>query len=120
MFCPSDSEMALNLALAWFNTGHLDRALEEIEGIIADSSIEKEFHYYRGIILQRLERFAEAEADFEQTLELDGDFAEAWYELAYCKDLLDKFEESVKCYRRALDEEPYNINAWYNNGLVLK
>ena len=83
VFSPSDSEMSLNLALAYFNTGNLDEALEELNAIIVDSSIEKEYHYYKGIILQRLEYFVEAELNFEHALEIDPDFADAWYELAY-------------------------------------
>jgi tetratricopeptide (TPR) repeat protein len=119
LLSPADSEMRLNYALAHFNTGSLDEALEILEDMYVDSSIEREYSYYRGIILQRLERFTESEKDFEHCLELDPDFSDAWYELAYGKDLLGKLEESTACYNKALDHDPYNINAWYNNGLVL-
>ena len=54
VFSPMDNEMRLNLALAWFNTGDHDEALMELDDIIVDSSIEKEYHYYRGSVLHPL------------------------------------------------------------------
>ena len=55
---PGDGEMQMNLALALFNTGSFDEALDILEEVFVDSSIECEFHYYRGIVLQRKEWFA--------------------------------------------------------------
>lgn len=40
VFSPMDSEMRLNLALAWFNTGNHDEALRELEDILVDSLID--------------------------------------------------------------------------------
>ena len=41
VFSPMDSEMRLNLALAWFNTGDHEEAIRELDDMIVDSSIEK-------------------------------------------------------------------------------
>ena len=119
LLSPADSEMVLNLALAHFNTADYRAALERIDSIVFDSSLEKELYFYRGLILQKLERYTESEKHLEQCLALDPDFPEAWYELAFCKDVLGKMEESSDCYQKTIDHDPYNVNAWYNKGLVL-
>ncbi len=116
---PADSEMTLNLALAHFNTAHYHDALEKLDTIVFDSSLEKELHFYRGLILQKLERYRESEKHLEKCLALESEFTEAWYELAFCKDVLGKMEESSACYQKTIDQDPYNVNAWYNKGLVL-
>ena len=116
---PADSEMQLNLALSHFNIANYSAALEELDNMVTDSTLEKETFFYRGLILQKLERYPEAEKNLEKCLDMEPAFTEAWYELAYCKDLLGKLEESAKCYLEAIDQDPYNVNAWYNRGLVL-
>ncbi|MCG8376366.1 MAG: tetratricopeptide repeat protein [Chlorobiales bacterium] len=116
---PADSEMRLNLALAHFNTADYPAALEKLDTILFDSTLEKEMYFYRGLILQKLERYRESERHLEKCLALEPDFTEAWYELAFCKDVLGKMEESSACYQNAIDQDPYNVNAWYNKGLVL-
>jgi len=116
---PADSEMQLNLALSHFNIANYHTALEQLDSIVIDSTLEKEAFFYRGLILQKLERYNEAEKHFEKCLAADPEFTEAWYELAFCKDVLGKLEESSSCYRKTIDQDPYNVNAWYNNGLVL-
>ncbi len=119
LLSPADSEMTLNLALAHFNTADYQSALEKLDAIIFDSSLEKELHFYRGLVLQKLERYNESEKHLEKCLTLEPDFTEAWYELAFCKDMLGKMEESSDCYQKTIDQDPYNVNAWYNKGLVL-
>ncbi|ARM30552.1 tetratricopeptide repeat protein [Prosthecochloris sp. HL-130-GSB] len=116
---PADSEMQLNLALSHFNIANYGKALEELDNMMTDSTLEKETYFYRGLILQKLERFSEAEKNLEKCLALEPAFTEAWYELAYCKDILGKLEESAGCYQKSIDQDPYNVNAWYNRGLVL-
>ncbi len=116
---PADSEMQLNLALSHFNIADYHIALEQLDSIVIDSTLEKEAFFYRGLILQKLERYGDAEKNLEKCLAADSEFTEAWYELAFCKDVLGKLEESSACYRKTIDQDPYNVNAWYNNGLVL-
>ncbi|MCW8796629.1 MAG: tetratricopeptide repeat protein [Chlorobium sp.] len=116
---PADSEMRLNLALAHFNTAEYKTALDKLDSILCDSTLEKEMYFYRGLILQKMERYRESEKYLEKCLALEPDFAEAWYELAFCKDVLGKMEESATCYQKTIDQDPYNVNAWYNKGLVL-
>jgi len=35
---------------------------------------------------------------------------------AFCYDVLDKQEESIKFYEQYIDNEPYSYAAWYNLG----
>ena len=69
--------------------------------------------------LEKLERYNEAESIFHHILQIDANYIDAWYELGYCYDYLDKPEESIRCYNEHINHDPYNYNAWYNKAIVL-
>jgi len=49
----------------------------------------------------------------EQALRLDPRFAEAWYELGKCHSGEQRFQDAIRCYRKAIDLRPGYSEAWY-------
>jgi len=51
-------------------------------------------------------------------IELEPDYTNHIYDLAYAYEKLGKNKSSIKYYKKYLDEEPFSDNAWYNLGLI--
>ncbi len=63
--------------------------------------------YHRGICYERLDRWAEAEADFQRVLEIDPDSADALNYLGYTwVDRGENLDEAFDMIRRAVELEP--------------
>lgn len=47
-------------------------------------------------------------------------YAEAYAQLANCQDCLDKYEDAIASYNKALHLDPGNAETWFNKGMMLK
>ena len=47
-------------------------------------------------------------------------YAEAYAQLAICQHCLDKFEDALASYNKALHLDPGNAETWFNKGMMLK
>ncbi len=77
-------------------------------------------HYNLGLALYHQGRYDEAISQYEQTLTILCDFAEAHNNLGVIHYELSKFEKAKFCFERALAINPYLAEAYNNLGIVLK
>jgi len=54
----------------------------------------------------------------ERLLTLEPEFTAHLYDLAYAYEKLGDNRNSIKYYRKYIEEEPFSDNAWYNLGLL--
>jgi tetratricopeptide (TPR) repeat protein len=68
--------------------------------------------YYKGDYEKALQAY-------EKTIELDPDYAGAWYNKGVSLVKLDRHKESLKAFEKVLELDPDNAGAWYNKGVSL-
>jgi tetratricopeptide (TPR) repeat protein len=47
-------------------------------------------------------------------------YSEAYTMLGNCQDCLDKKEDAIASYNKALQIDPSHAEAWFNKGMILK
>jgi len=124
-------EIDPNCAMAWTNKGNalwglgqyaeaiacFDRALEIDQGgwvVIPLSN--------KANVLHLLGRKQEAMALYDQALAIDSvgdDAVEPWYNKGVLLLELERWEEALSCFERALEINPTRTDAWTNKGSVL-
>jgi len=73
----------------------------------------------KGVALGNLGKFDEAIVCFDRALEINPEYAEAWYNKGFALGNLGKFDEAIVCYDRALEINPEYAEAWNNKGVAL-
>jgi tetratricopeptide (TPR) repeat protein len=101
---PVDSLLAQAEQL--LTSGEYESALHIYGQIIENDSTDAMALYKRGLALKNLGRNEEAAADFEKTLDLDRQNAEAAYYLASTLDALGKSEAAIDAYYYLVDSIP--------------
>lgn len=76
-------------------------------------------HFNLGTVLYGLGQHQEAIAEFEQTLELDPQFADAWNSMGETMRDQGRMDDAVRCYKKALELQPQHGRALYNLGEYL-
>jgi len=61
----------------------------------------------------------EAAEKLERAIEVDPEYAEAYYNYALLQEELDEPEEAAEKYERAIEHDPEYADAYYNYGLLL-
>ena len=136
---PDDLTPKINLAIALLNdTGlksealkaqggevtesNFDEALRILDGVLAEEPSNLHAHFCRGIILQYVSENAQAHEEFKYVVEHDASDAKAWElygtTLPSLKNPdfpaeLDRAEELVEIYSKALECNPYLVPALY-------
>jgi tetratricopeptide (TPR) repeat protein len=66
-----------------------------------------------------MKNFSNALSDFDQAIEIDSCFAEAYYNraLIYSRDLTD-YKQALLDYDKAIEFNPALVQAYYNRGSV--
>src|SRR5439155_23096254 len=68
---------------------------------------------------QKDEIYQKALSDFNKTIQLEPEFAIAYYNRAYVKCQLRDFNGAIKDYDTAIKSDPAFADAYYNRGLFL-
>lgn len=117
---PQLAEAHVNLALVFAQrkefalaADHLDRALE-IQG---SSPAAAYSHYLRGKIYNEQNLPAEAAREFEKTIDLRPNYAEAYLDLGSSRRKLSDNAGSQKAFRKAVELAPANPTARYRLGM---
>jgi tetratricopeptide (TPR) repeat protein len=60
--------------------------------------------------------FDAAIACYDRAIEIDPNYAYAWYNKGFSLHSLQKYEQAIECYERAIKIDPNYANAWTNKG----
>jgi tetratricopeptide (TPR) repeat protein len=55
-----------------------------------------------------------------KAIDMYPNYAEAYAQLGNCQDCLEKFEDAIAAYNKALHIDPDNAETWFNKGMSLK
>jgi serine protease Do len=72
--------------------------------------------YSQGLARLSVDDYAKALIFFERAVEIDPDYAEAWYQAGFCYGVLGKHQEALKASRRAASLRPDWVEPWLNIG----
>ncbi len=87
---------------------------------IVDAQAESRISFANGVELSKRGRFEEAAQEFQRSITLTPDSAEANHELGYALYRLGKYRESAESSQRAIALYPKNAETLRNLGLALK
>ncbi len=102
------------------NTEAAESLLRKLEGADGDSG---DFHYHRGVYLERCGEYAEAIAQYRRATQKDDTHAEAFFRLAYMieihgSDADEANDDAVAAYESCIKNGPVHTNAVINLGLL--
>ena len=64
-------------------------------------------------------KYEKAIGCYDKALEINPNYAIAWYNKGNALDELERYKEAIECYDRALEINSNFAEAWYNKGYVL-
>ena len=82
--------------------------------MLVQSRYEKLFD--QGVELLDKKQYKEALNKFQQAIELNNKFIEAWVYKGICLEKLERYQEAIQCYEKALEINPNVADLWYNKG----
>jgi tetratricopeptide (TPR) repeat protein len=102
-------------------TGRAKEAEElfrRVLGLPGADHVEARFNL--ALLLASQGRTAEAIPLFEQVLASRANFVSAWIHLGHATARLDRLDRAAECYRRALEIDPVQTEAYLGLGKVLR
>ena len=108
------------LALSYEKTGKILKSLDANQKAKEISPQDAEVHNNLGNVLEKLEKFDEAENNYRQAILLKQNYTEAYYNLANLFNKLGRFDEAEKNYNQAIKFRPNFAEAFNNLGNLLK
>jgi tetratricopeptide (TPR) repeat protein len=69
-------------------------------------------------VLQNLNYYEYLIPYLKRLIGIEPDFYAHIYDLAYAYDKTEDFENSISCYLKYLENEPFSDSAWYNLGII--
>ena len=116
---PNHADALHLLGVIASQVGRHEVAVQLIDLAIGQDAPNSLYHSNRGLVLQRLGRFAEALASYDRALALRPDYPEALFNRAVSLQALARFEEALAGYDRALAVRSDHVEALSNRGVVL-
>jgi tetratricopeptide (TPR) repeat protein len=92
----------LSRGAAYINIHEFDKALEDLDRVLAEEPDNERAHYYRGIVLLNLEEFEKAVSDFEQTIRNNPGRGPAFLGRGFALAELGREEEAVRDFKTAV------------------
>jgi tetratricopeptide (TPR) repeat protein len=96
--------------------GALDKALADLDALVAKQPRQADAHYARGWVLSRLGRPDPAVAAYDKAFELDRKLADAAYNAGVVLARAGKPKDAAARFDRALTADPKHVDAAYNAG----
>ena len=106
-----DLQLSAYLADAYRLDGQFDRAIDEINNVIAEEHNNHEYIFIRGRIHYDRGNYATAREDFTNAYDLDRNFHEAYFFVGRTALAERDFSTAARIFRHVLDYQP-------NNGIV--
>ncbi len=120
---PGWHDACVNLAIATLNRqqeGDEQRALDIVDGVLAQDPGHLRAHYVSGLLNLYLGEAGTAESHFRTVTENMPDDAYGAYYLGQVLVQGGKVEEAIAQYRRAMELDPYLRSAYYGAALALR
>ncbi len=115
---PENSTFAYFVFESMLDKGWLDRSIEEYPEKLKKSLDFATPYFNRGIALLKAQRYAEAEQDFNKSLEINPELISAYVNRGFARDALDRPEEAIKDFTVAIERDPEYALAYANRGHV--
>lgn len=111
--------LALAATLGAMTPPNLEDALEEQLVLATETPGDPTIHNDLGNLLMLARDFAAAEAAYRRALEIDVEYADAWFNLGLLLEQTDRGGEALDVYRALIDLEPTYAWAHYRSGALL-
>ena len=108
------------LALSYEKTGKILKSLDANQKAKEINPQDAEVHNNLGNVLEKLEKFDEAQNNYRQAILLEQNYTEAYYNLANLLNKLGRFDEAEINYIQAIKLRPNFAEAFNNLGNLLK
>jgi predicted O-linked N-acetylglucosamine transferase (SPINDLY family) len=115
---PSQADAIHLQGLVFQQRGQLDQALAKIERAI-ELGANDSMHSNRGIVLQALGRFDDAEASYRTALALNDRTSALHCNLGSTLQAMGRWTEAATCFQRAMDLDSKNLAAYNGLGFCL-
>jgi tetratricopeptide (TPR) repeat protein len=99
-------------SIAWYEKGHFQEALGDIDRSVALDPKDATALQQRGNVLLALNRFEDARQDYERTLKIYANDAGVWNNYAVALDGLGRTNDALQAFRRALEGQPPSKSAF--------
>jgi tetratricopeptide (TPR) repeat protein len=99
--------------------GDLDGAIAQLKGMLDKKPKDANALYLIGMAYVKKQMFPEATGAFLQVAEMAPMFAAAFHQLGVCYQQQDQPEKALEYYRKTIDLDSGNTDAFYNSGLIL-
>ncbi len=100
-------------------TGRYDEAEAAYRYILQYDNEAQNAHYMLGVVLARQHKWDEAIKEWERAIEIAPDMDDAIRELGWAWNMLGDVERSIHMLRKALELNPYNLQARIDLSAVL-
>ena len=107
--------MAMRSDILW-EKGDTVGALEWVDKAIETDKYDTDLLHHRGVLLARMERYADAEPDLDKAIYLDPGSAGAYITRAMIRYCRDNLNGALADYDMAILIDPVNVTALYNRG----
>jgi tetratricopeptide (TPR) repeat protein/tRNA A-37 threonylcarbamoyl transferase component Bud32 len=120
---PSSADIALaeehlNRGVAYWQEGHVDDALRELQTALRIDPNLAEAHYNLGVTYGQQGRVDEAIQEFQAALHIKPNLAEAHYSLGATYGQQDRWDEAIHEFQTALRINPNYAKAHYSLGIA--
>lgn len=116
---PTNMIAYAQLCRFWLHVEDFDAATRVVERGLKHDANATELRLLQGVIYNRSEKYAEAEAEFKSVVEIKPDYAEAYYLLSFALTQQDKKDEAIQALRDVLRYEPLFADAHRDLGTLL-
>lgn len=113
------TELHCDRALALWELGRSEEAIEAYDTAIAISPASVTAHYNRAVMLYRLHRLPDALAGYDRAVSLRADLPFLWNNRAGVLQAMGRYIESLQSLDQALKLDANNARAHYNRGALL-
>ena len=96
-----------------------DEALDSMETALQINPADANYWFNKGMILEKTERYAEAQEAYSQAATLNPSLDMAWYRQGMIQAMQGSYNESLPLLDKAIELNSKNADAWNTKGLVL-
>jgi TPR repeat protein len=117
---PDNADERLRLAVALYQIGDLDAAIDEYQMALRLKPASPQSHLQLGVVLMAKQDWRAAQRELTEATHLDPTLVQAHYNLGTVLYTIGDLKAAVLSYQRALELQEYFPDARYRLALVLK